>query len=431
MIGKIFGGMGRVRVPQDLAEVSAIDREAECRPENVGLEPKRVDRVWKATEHLFKAGVHPAITLVLRRHGRIVLKRSIGQVAGNAPGDDRPAVPLNPDSPICLFSASKAITALLVHKLSEQGKLRLEDRVSHFIPEFGVRGKQNVTIRQLLAHRAGIPSIPFENPDPEMLHDWDALVQALCEAKPDDPEFERQAYHALTSGFIIGELVRRASGRELREVLREWIAEPLGLRVMNYGLPRDLRDATPQNACTGPRPFWPITSYAKRIMGVSFERATEASNHDAFMSSVVPAGNIYATADECSRVYQMLLNHGELDGARIFRPDTVNEMVRPIGPIQLDGMLRIPIRFSTGFMLGENPFGLYGPRCRHAFGHLGFVSVLTWADPQRDITVALLTTGKSVAPSGITRLARLLGEINRACPPVTESKRSLMRTTVA
>jgi hypothetical protein len=81
-------------------------------------------------------------------------------------------------------------------------------------------------------------------------------------------------------------------------------------------------------------------------------------------------------------------------------------------------MLRIPIRYSAGFMLGENPFGLYGPRCASAFGHLGFISVLCWADPSRDLSVAFLNTGKSVAPVGVLRLARVLGAISRACHPV-------------
>ncbi|HUQ10581.1 MAG TPA: serine hydrolase domain-containing protein [Steroidobacteraceae bacterium] len=423
MIRKLLGGMGRVRVPHDVGVVTRIDYAAEARPEDVGLAPKKVARIWHQVEQLYRTGLHPAITLVIRRHGRIVMKRAIGCVAGNAPNDHRPMVPLQPDSPICLFSASKAITALLIHKLSELGALRLEDRVSHHLPEFAANGKEKVTIRQLLAHRAGIPSIPFDDPQPELLHDWPGMVKALCAAAPDRKQFERQAYHALTSGFIIGELAQRVSGRSLREMLREWIAEPLGCKVLDYGLAPELRPLAPPNVCTGPRPFWPITVYAHRIMGVPFERAVEMSNHDAFLSTVVPAGNIFATAEEASRVFQMLLDQGRWNGRQVMRADTVAEAIRPIGPIALDGMLRVPLRFSAGFMLGENPFGLYGPGCKDAFGHLGFVSVLTWADPRRDMVVALLTTGKSVSPTGVTRLARLLGAINGGLPVLGEGER--------
>jgi CubicO group peptidase (beta-lactamase class C family) len=117
----------------------------------------------------------------------------------------------------------------------------------------------------------------------------------------------------------------------------------------------------------------------------------------------------------------MLLNGGELDGVRVLERETVREAVKPVGKIQLDAILRVPLRFSAGFMLGERPFGLYGPNCREAFGHLGFVSVLCWADPARDISVAFLNTGKSVAPMGVIRIARVLGAINRACPQVRAS----------
>lgn len=408
----------RVKVPKDIGRVTTIDRDAEVDPKDVGLNPLRVEAIWNAVEDLYRTGLQPAMTLVIRRHGRIILKRAIGCVSGNAPGDDRPPVPLHPDSPISLFSASKAISALLVHKLVEQGKVALDDRVADHIPKFAARGKGKVTVRQLMAHRAGIPLLPIQDPDPNLLKHWDAIVDMLCAASPADMKFQKQAYHALTAGFIIGELVRQVSGRDLRELLKEWIADPLGAKYLTFGLAPELRPLAPANVFTGPRTFWPINSFAKRILGVSFEGAVEASNSDAFLSGVVPAGNIYATADEVSRVYQMLLDHGKWNGTRVFDAKTIDEAIRPIGPIQIDSMLRVPIRYSAGFMLGESPFGLYGPRCPQAFGHLGFIAILSWADRARDLSVAFLTTGKSVAPMGVLRLVRVLGAISRACPQV-------------
>ena len=410
-----------VSVPEDLGAITQIDAAAECAPWDAGMSTDGVERIWSAVELLYRTATHPAITLVLRRKGKIVLKRAIGCLSGNIPGeDDAPLAPLNPDAPICLFSASKAITALLLHKLVEDGKLRLEDRVCDHIPEFAAHGKDRVTIKQLLAHRAGIPALPIKHPDPALLQHWDALVQLLCYAPPEDPRFEKQAYHALTSGFIVGELVRRAGKIELRDALRQWFAEPLKLGSMSYGLPQAQRAQSPRNAFTGPRPFWPLSMYVQRILGVPFERAVQASNEDGYLSCVVPAGNIYASADDVSRIFQMLLNGGELDGVRVLRPETVADAIKPVGKIQYDGILMVPMRFSAGFMLGENPFGIFGPRSSRAFGHLGFISVLCWADPQRDISVALLNTGKSVAPAGALAIARLLGAISRSCPRVAD-----------
>jgi CubicO group peptidase (beta-lactamase class C family) len=414
----LLTGARHVDVPRDVSQLTRIDYAAEVAPSDAGMTSAGVARIWKMVEEFYRSGLHPAISLVIRRRGKIVLKRSIGALSGNLPGDDGPVVPLDPDAPICLFSASKAITALLLHKAVELGKLSLDDRVAEHIPEFAAHGKDRVTVRQLLAHRAGIPALPIRNPDPALLQHWDALVHMLCLAPPDDPQFQKQAYHALTSGFIVGELIQRTSGMSLRDALRKWIAEPLKLRYMTYGLAPEQRKLAPANALTGPKPFWPLTTYVRRIVGVPFERAVEASNDDGFLSSVVPAGNIYASADDASRVFQMLLNGGELDGVRVLERETVHEAVKPVGKIQLDAILRVPLRFSAGFMLGERPFGLYGPNCHEAFGHLGFVSVLCWADPARDISVALLNTGKSVSPTGVLRIARVLGAINRACPQV-------------
>ena len=408
----------RVKVPAHVGEVTTIDADAECDAKDVGLDALRVEAIWNAVEDLYRSGLQPAMTLVIRRHGKIILKRGIGCISGNLQGDEGEPVPIHPDTPISLFSASKAISALLVHKLVELGKLHLEDHVSYHIPKFAAKGKERVTVRQLLSHRAGIPLLPIEDPSPDLLRNWDAIIDMLCAAEPADAKFQKQAYHALTAGFILGELVRRVSGRELPELLKEWIAEPLGCRHLTYGLAPELRSQSPANVLTGPKPMWPINIFAKRILGVSFENAVESSNSDAFLSGVVPAGNIYASADDACRVFQMLLERGKFNGVRVFNADTVNEARRPVGGMQIDGMLRIPIRYSAGFMLGENPFGLYGPRCSQAFGHLGFISVLCWADPLRAMSVAFLNTGKSVAPTGVLRLARVLGAISRACPPV-------------
>jgi CubicO group peptidase (beta-lactamase class C family) len=400
---------------RDLSALTRIDRRAECAPESVGLSERGVERIWSAVENLYRTRTHPAITLVVRKRGKIVLKRAIGALRGNAPGEGGDIEPLQPDAPICLFSATKAITAILVHKLVDDGRLCLDDRVAEYIPEFAAHGKGVVTVRQLLAHRAGVPSLPIKYPDPALLKHWDALVHMLCVAPPADPTFQTQAYHALTGGYIAGELVRRVSGLELNDALQEWLVAPLRLKQMTYGLPESARARSPHNHNTGPRSYWPMNRYLHRILGVPFEMAVDASNDDGYLSSVVPAGNIFASADDVCRVFQMLLDGGELDGVRVLRPETVRDAVQPAGPIRFDHSLLVPIRYSPGFMLGENPVGMFGPRSSQAFGHLGFVSVLAWADPSRELSAALLNTGKSLSPTGALRWAQVVNAIAQVC----------------
>lgn len=414
-----------IAVARDLDSVTRIDGENECVPTQVGLTRGAIDAIWGAVQGFYRTATHPAITLALRRRGRLVMHRAIGHARGNEPGaDGHQWIPATPQTPICLFSASKAITALLVHKLAEDARLSLDERVAHYIPEYAQRGKDRTTVRQLLSHRAGIPTVPVKNLDYRVIYDWDAVIQMLCAAKPFEATGERQAYHAITGGFILGELVRRVGGIGLHDALRQWIAEPLGCRTMTYGLPPELRSIAAPNVFTGPRPPWMLDLVSKRVLGAAFRDVVRISNEDAFLTQPIPAGNIFATADEAGRVFQMLLDGGSWQGRRLFKPETVAEIVRPVGKRQFDGMLVIPVRFSAGMMLGDGPVGLFGPSSRQAFGHIGFLNIVCWADPMRDISVAILNNGKTLAPSSLTRLARVISAICKACMPSGAERRA-------
>lgn len=407
----------RVNVPQDLAAISRIDHAAETDPQDVGVEAADVARIWRSVEDFYRTGLQPAITLVVRRHGRVLIKRSIGHVHGAMPGEEIAPEVMTPDTPSCLFSASKAISSLLIHKLAEDGKLSLNDRVADYLPRFAKNGKGSVTILDLLSHRAGIPQLPVTHPDPVLLKHWDAVIDLLCSCPPMPGKFKHQAYHALTGGFIVGELVRQVGKIELPDALDQWLAKPLGLQHTRYGFEPAQRAQGAHNYRTGPKAFWPITAVSKQILGVDFETVVAASNTDEFLSAIVPAGNMYATADDACRVLQMMLNGGELDGVRVLKPQTIAAATRP-GRLVMDRMLHIPMRFSPGFMLGENPVGLWGAHSKGAFGHIGFLTVLCWADPSRDISVALLNNGKTFAPAGLLHAARIVATITRACRPV-------------
>ncbi len=418
-----------ITVPRDLASVTHYGPNGECRPQDVELAPAAVSRIWQSVEAMYRTGLHPGIQLVIRRRGKVVLDRSIGHARGNGPGgagDGHEPAPMRTDIPICLFSASKAVTAMLAHKMVELGKFKLDDRVADYIPEYAAHGKGRTTVRELLAHRAGIPSIPVKEVDAELLTRWDEVIQLLCGAKPSGGAAQQQSYHAVTAGYIVGELVRRVSGRSLPQVLREEFAEPLGCRHFTYGLPPEQRDeALALNYSTGPKLVFPLNLVAKRALGVNFEDLAPVSNTDAFLDSVVPAANIYSTADESSRFYEMLLCGGSFEGRRILKPETVATAVKAVSRIQIDRTLLVPIRFSPGFILGESPFGLYGGTCAKAYGHLGFINIVCWADPERDISVALLNTGKSMAPMSIPSLGRVLWSIGHHCKPVEGPRRDV------
>jgi len=137
---------------------------------------------------------------------------------------------------------------------------------------------------------------------------------------------------------------------------------------------------------------------------------------------VIPAGNGVGTADECCRFFQCLLNGGELGGVRVFQPLTVRRAIAEVGKPELDRSLMIPLRYSAGMMLGASPFGMYGPDTSRAYGHLGFANNFVWADPERAISVALLTTGKLLVGLHAPYLVALLCSISRHCPKLAEEE---------
>ena len=160
----------------------------------------------------------------------------------------------------------------------------------------------------------------------------------------------------------------------------------------------------------------PFEQLLRRALGVGFEEAVGISNEPRFLTGVVPAANVVATAEEACAFYQCLLDGGELDGARVFDPRTVRHATAEQSYREVDLTLGVPLRYGLGLMLGDSPIGLFGPRTEDAFGHLGFTNIFTWADPERELAVALLTTGKPFISLHATRLLQFLLTVNRTFP---------------
>jgi CubicO group peptidase (beta-lactamase class C family) len=399
-------------------EVTRRNRGAEVDPASVGLDEAVVDEIWRSVERLYETRHYPAIGLCIRRRGRVLIDGVIGHERGAGPDDlDEPLIQATPNTLFSLFSASKAITAIVVHYLDDKGLLQVDDRVAEYIPEFGRHGKDWVTIKHVLTHRAGIPSVPSDEVDIDLLLDWDTMIAKLCEAKPTALPGRRLAYHALTGGFILAEIVRRVSGRDIRDVLEQDILRPIGINSMSYGVPPDRVGRVARNAYTGPPSFPPFSWLLERALGVSAEAATELSNDPRFLTSIVPSGNIICTGDECCRFFEMLLRGGTLDGMRVLKQRTIHRAVANTSSyLEFDLTLGLPVRYGMGFMLGAERLTLYGQRSPRAFGHLGFTGVVCYADPERDLSVSFLNTGKPFVHTGIPRWLSVMNTIARLIP---------------
>jgi CubicO group peptidase (beta-lactamase class C family) len=329
-------------------------------------------------------------------------------------------MPATPDVPYCIFSASKAITATVVHLLDERGVLHIGDRVAEYVPEFAGRGKHRITIDHVLSHRAGIPNIRKEAIDLERIGDRAFLLGEIADAMVRTRPGSRLAYHAVSGGFVLGEIVHRVTGKDLRQVLQEELLDPLGFRWTNYGVaPQDL-DAVGLASPTGPPPLPPLSTVLDRALGLPLDAVTEISNDPRFLRAIVPAGNVVSTANELSRFFDLLRAGGELDGVRILEPRTIRRAIIERSHHEVDLSLVAPLRHASGYMLGAKQLSLYGPDTEMAFGHLGFTNVLGWADPRRELAVGLVTSGKPALAPHLPDLRTLTVRIAQAAPKVEQ-----------
>jgi CubicO group peptidase (beta-lactamase class C family) len=399
-----------VDIPTDIASVTDIDTASEVDPRQVDLDPTTVNKIWDACQDLYRCGVHPLLSLCLRRRGEIVLNRSLGY--------SREGKVASVKTPICLFSASKAVSAVLVHLLEEQGKINLLNPVSYYLPAFAAKGKGSITVLQLLTHRGGIAGVP-DDVEVDLLFDHKAALKMVCEAEPKDHQGRVQAYHAITTGFIFNELIKVTTGLDAQQYLHKYISKPMGMRYFRFGLSTRDQAHVAINTTTGlDSPL--INRALASVLGAHPDRVVEATNDPRFYGAVIPSANLFATAEEVSRFYQMLLNHGQWQGKNILDPLTVHRATRSLGNFQLDKSLFLPMRYSAGFMLGGSPIGIYGRDTQYAYGHLGYANIFCWADPQRDIAVSLMNTGKPVLGPHLKALPLLMNAISANCQPIVD-----------
>jgi CubicO group peptidase (beta-lactamase class C family) len=412
----------RIRVPRDLGAVSARSEEA-ADVRALGMTATGIERIWTGVERLYRSGFYPAIALCVRREGQVVLDRAIGHARGNGPSDRENAArtPATPATPFVIFSASKAMTAVVAHLLDERGLLHVGDRVCEYIPEYAAHGKEAITIEHVLSHRAGVPNLPADAFDLDRFGDREFQLEMLCAAKPRSRPGKLLSYHAVSGGFIIAEIVKRVTGKGIRSVLAQEILEPLGFRWGNYGVKATDVERVALSYPTGPPALPPLSTVLERALGLPPDEITVRSNDPRYLTGVVPSGNVITTANELSRFFELLRAGGELDGVRILEPRTIRRATSERAFREIDFTLVAPLRHASGFMLGARAISLFGPDTEEAFGHLGFTNVLGWADPERALSVGLMTSGKPMLHPALGDLWLLTRAIGQEAPKVTRT----------
>jgi CubicO group peptidase (beta-lactamase class C family) len=405
---------GRIRVPADLDAVTAVGAE-----DHSGVDPAAVERIWAAVRYWYAAGMHPAIQLCLRHNGRIVLNRAIGHAWGNGPDDppDAEQVPAAPDTPFCVYSAAKFVTTTVVHMLVERGVLSLDDRVCDHLPEYTGHGKERTTIRHVMTHSAGVPIYTGPRVDLKRMDDSEYTRQMLGNLRPLHRPGLVHIYHGLTWGPLIREIVGAAAGRNIRDILATDILDPLGFRWTNYGVaPQDVPKVAPSHATGVPLPA-AMQKIFQLATGGPLHKIIPFSNSPQYLTSVLPSSNTVSTADELSRFAELLRRGGELDGVRVAAPETLYAATRPCRRLRPDVAVGLmPLRWSTGYMLGSKRFGPFGRDAPAAFGNLGLTNVAVWADPERELAAGLVSSGKPGQHREANRYTALMDRIAAEIP---------------
>jgi CubicO group peptidase (beta-lactamase class C family) len=407
---------GRIRVPADLESVTARGAE-----DHSDIDPAAVERIWDAARHWYSAGMQPAIQVCLRRNGAVILDRAIGHAWGNGPGDpvDAEQIPVSTETPFCVYSAAKAITTTVTHMLVERGAFSLEDRVCDYLPGYTSHGKDRTTIRHVVTHSAGIPFATGPQPDLKRMDDSDYAREMLGRMKPVYRPGLVHIYHGVTWGPLMREIISAATGRSIRDILDEEILAPLGFRWTNYGVAAgDVPKVAPSHVTGKPLPA-PIAKAFKLAVGGTPQQIIPFSNTPEFLTGVIPSSNTVSNAHELSRFAEILCRGGELDGVRIMSPQTLRAAATEARRLRPDLAVGLaPMRWGTGYMLGAKRFGPFGRDAEGAFGHTGLTDIAVWADPQRALSVAVVSSGKPSGHPEAKRYPALLSRINAEIPRV-------------
>lgn len=303
--------------------------------------------------------------------------------------------PWSRDTLQLVYSATKGVTATVAHVLAQSGELDLDAPVATYWPEFAANGKAGTPVRWLLSHRAGLVTLDRPVPLAGALA-WQAMVDALATQSPQWTPGTAHGYHGRTFGWLVGEVIRRVTGRTPGRYFAQEIAGPLGVDFF-IGLPARERDRVSRmvyqqafDAATLAPEAIPAElrgmvaamldpqSLTNRAFAIT-EPPEIDFNSAEVQAAEIPASNGIGTAHGLARLYAALV--GPVDGTRLLSPETVAAASEEQAA-GVDKVLLVPSRFASGYMLPTEQLPLTGPK---AFGHPGRGGSLAFADPERGI----------------------------------------------
>jgi CubicO group peptidase (beta-lactamase class C family) len=342
------------------------------------------ERVQARIDELVASGAERGLQVAVYRDGELV----VDAVAGVA--DPATGRPVTSDTPFFSFSIGKGVAATAVHVLAEHGVIDYDTPIAEVWPEFAAHGKSAITLRHALSQSAGVPGLPRDITIAD-LPNWDKMCAVVADETPWWEAGTKIGYHAITFGFIVGEFVRRVTGKKLSQVVREQVAAPLGVEdELMLAVPADQLDRLAVNEdAPVPQPDgggqeWELPPDAPMFrIGPMDATSAAYSNRADVRQADIPAGGT-TTARAVARMYAALL--GPVDGVRLISPERL-EKVTAVAASGEDQVFGFPSAWGLGYSLGQ--FMSNAHETRHVFGVGGVGGSHAYADRRTGTTFAL------------------------------------------
>lgn len=347
-----------------------------------GATPEGMERVKRVFEYHTRTGLHHGAQLAVYQDGELAVEMASGTTGPNGRED-------TPDTRHLIFSCTKPLAAACVHHLADQGELSFDDRIVEHWPEYAEEGtdKAKGTVRHALSHQTGMPEMAVDS-EYAKWGDPDALAKGVEQAEVQFEPGSTAQYHTLSYGWIVGELVRQASGQTIDTYARENVFEPLGMEDTYIGLPSGVEDNTAKFA------GFKNPDLVKGRAPDPNNNAAVAGlfNRESVHRGIVPAANGQAPARDLARFYAAYLNGGSIGGTDFIGSDVVDEVTSLEVSVQYseNSYFQYGLGFGKGGGIPDS-YGISAPESN--FGHGGFGSCNTWGDPDRGLAFVYLTNG--------------------------------------
>lgn len=379
-------------------------------------------RVARALETQLKQSRHGGAAVCVYHHGEKVV-----DVWGGV--RDRAGTPWNADTMSVSFSTTKGVISTALHILADRALVDYDQPVARYWPEFGQAGKERITVRQLLCHEAGLYPLRSRIDHVERLLDWPYMTDMLARSTPVHPPGSANGYHALTFGYLVGEIILRVTGTSLQQMLHDEIAAPLDLDGLYIGvpeseLPRVAQIIPSKQLQRSPDAIKRVLRPLQRILSafrapINFQRMADAlvpKGIESFdfsaphvITQPIPAANGVFTARSLAKLYAALADGGSFGTTKLLSETTVQRATE-IQNRRIDLVVPIPMYWRLGYHRAVTIRGtIHG-----GFGHFGFGGSGAWADPKRRLAVALTLNSGVGSPFGDLRILRI-GAAALAC----------------